>query len=107
MADEGFVKVANIDDIPPGSKKAVKIPRYEFLLVNVAGTIHACDAICNHQLYPLRGGDLDGEEITCDLHGAVFNVTTGAVVSEPATKALRVFEVRVEGSDIFVGPVKS
>ena len=106
MAEAGFVKVANIDDIPPGSKKAVRIRREEILLINVAGTIFACAAICSHQRYPLMGGGLDGEEITCGLHGSVFNVTTGAVVSEPANESLRVFEVRVEGSDVLVGPVK-
>ena len=107
MVSVSFVKVAQVADLPPGTKKVVKVRRDQVLLVNVAGTIHACDAICTHQLYPLRSGDLDGPEITCPLHEAVFNVATGAVVTDPATEPLKVFEVRIEEPFILVGPEKS
>ena len=106
MAAVNFVKVAKIDDLPPGGTKQVRVRKDDVLLVNVEGTIHACDAICTHQLYPLRNGDLDGEEIVCALHGAIFNVTTGEAVTEPATRPLRTFEVKVEDSFIMVGAVK-
>ena len=107
MVNVSFVKVAQVTELPPGAKKVVKVRRDEVLLINVAGTIHACDAICTHQLYPLRSGDLDGAEITCPLHEAVFNVATGAVVTDPATEPLRLFEVRIEEPFILVGPEKN
>ena len=49
-------------------------------------------------------GQLYGEEVLCPVHGAAFNVKTGAVLSLPADQNLTVYPVRVEGDDILVGP---
>ncbi len=97
--------MADVSDIPPGEMKAVKIGyRQEVLLVNVDGVIHACDNWCNHQRYRLSAGDVDGEEVRCDLHGSKFNVVTGEATNPPATEPLKVFEVRLEGSDVLIRP---
>ena len=107
MADTDFVKVAEVSDIPPGDMKAVRVGNEEILLVNVDGSFHACDDVCTHSYASLSEGDLDGAEVQCPLHGATFNVTTGEVLTPPAAEALRRFEVRVEGTDVLIGPVKS
>ena len=104
MANSDFVRVADISEIPPGEMKAVKVGIQEVLLVNVDGVIHACNNWCNHQRYRLSAGDLDGEEVRCDLHGATFNVVTGDVITPPATEPLQRFEVRLDGSDISIRP---
>ena len=102
MADTDFVRVADVSEIPPGEMKAVKVGILEILLVNVDGIIHACDNWCNHQRYRLSAGDLDGEEVRCDLHGSKFNVVTGEATNPPASEPLKVFEVRLEGSDVLI-----
>ena len=107
MADTDFVKVAEVSEIPPGDMKPVKVGKEEILLVNVDGEIHACDDVCSHSYASLSEGDLDGAEVQCPLHGAIFNVTSGEAITPPAVAALRLFEVRIEGSDILVGPAKS
>jgi nitrite reductase/ring-hydroxylating ferredoxin subunit len=56
---------------------------------------------------PLNEGSLEGELVECPLHGSVFNVTIGEVVGTPAEDELRVFQVRVDGQDILVGPPTS
>ena len=105
MVDTGFVRVADVSEIPPGGMKAVKVGAQEVLLVNVDGIIHACDNWCNHQHYRLSaGGIVDGEEVSCDLHGSKFNVVTGDPTNPPAIQPLKVFEVRLDGSDILVRP---
>ena len=106
MAQGDFVKVAELSEIAPGNMKMVEVGGEQVLLVNVEGTIHACDDVCTHSYASLSEGDLGGEEIECPLHGALFNVTTGEVISPPAEDALRIFEVRIEGEDILVGPPK-
>lgn len=106
MADSDFVKVADVGEISPGDMMPVKVGDTEILIVNVDGTIHACDDICSHSYAALSEGDLDGNEVQCPLHGAIFNVATGQVITPPATQNLRTFEVRIEGSDILVGPAK-
>lgn len=107
MADTDFVKVAEVSEIPPGDMKAVRVGNEEILVVNVDGSFHACDDVCTHSYASLSEGDLDGAEVQCPLHGATFNVTTGEVLTPPAAEALRRFEVRIEGSDVLIGPVKS
>ena len=102
MADTGFVRVADISEIPPGEMKAVKVGIQEVLLVNVDGVIHACDNWCNHQRYRLSAGDVDGEEVRCDLHGSKFNVVTGEATNPPASEPLKLFEVRLDGSDVLI-----
>ena len=104
MADSGFVRVADVSEIPPGEMKAVKVGIQEVLLVNVNGVIHACDNWCNHQRYRLSAGDLDGEEVRCDLHGSKFNVVTGEATNPPATEPMKIFEVRLDGSDVLIRP---
>jgi 3-phenylpropionate/trans-cinnamate dioxygenase ferredoxin component len=54
---------------------------------------------CAQQTCPLSGGLLTGTIIMCQCHGSRFDITTGAVISGPATEALNVYEVQeVEGS---------
>ena len=104
MAETGFVRVADVSEIPPGQMKAVKVGIQEVLLVNVDGVIHACDNWCNHQRYRLSAGDVDGEEVRCDLHGSKFNVVTGEATNPPATEPMKLFEVRLDGSDVLIRP---
>lgn len=104
MADSDFVRVADISEVPPGDMLLVDVGEDQVLLVNIEGNIHACDDICSHSYASLSEGDLSGNEVQCPLHGAIFNVVTGAVLTPPASEALRTFQVRVEGSEILVGP---
>ena len=103
MADE-FVKVAALSDIPPGDMVSVRVGAEEILLVNLDGDLHACDDICTHAYANLSEGDLEEGEVVCPLHGAVFDVASGAPVTPPATEPLRKFAIRIDGDDILVGP---
>lgn len=104
MGQSGFVKVADLSEVSPGEMKYVEFGDNQVLLANVQGTIYACDNLCTHAFAPLAEGDLDGEQVECPLHGSVFNVATGEVIDPPAVESLRVFQVRIEGQDILVGP---
>jgi len=107
MADSGFVKVADGGELSPGDRKAVDVGGEQVLLVNVDGTIYACDEVCTHAYAALSEGDLNGDELECPLHGANFNVTTGECLTPPAEDNLRVYPVQIEGQDILVGPPSS
>jgi nitrite reductase/ring-hydroxylating ferredoxin subunit len=102
-----FVKVAEVTELAPGEMKVVEWGEDQVLLVNLDGSMYACDNICTHAGAPLNEGSLEGELVECPLHGSVFNVTNGEVVGPPAEDELRVFQVRVDGQDILVGPPTS
>jgi len=104
LAVEDYVKVASLDTLPPGEMMHVEIRGQWILLVNVDGEVHACSDVCPHQFSQLSYGELDGAEVSCPLHGAIFNVVTGDQLpgkySEFGPVAL--YEVRIDGSDILV-----
>jgi len=104
MAEIALVKVAELGELSPGDLKMVEVGDNQILLANVAGSIYACDNVCTHAFAPLSEGGLDEEQVECPLHGSIFSVTTGEVIGPPAVENLRVFQVRIEGQDILVGP---
>ena len=70
-------------------------------VARVDDRLYAFDDLCTcaPEACPLSGGLLTGTTIMCQCHGSRFDITTGAVINGPATKALNVYEVQeVEGS---------
>jgi nitrite reductase/ring-hydroxylating ferredoxin subunit len=95
-----FVKVATTDQVSPGQAKLVEVNGTEIALFNIDGAFHAIDNNCTHVGGPLCEGELDGGEVTCPWHGAVFDVTTGKVIGPPAAEPVNYYNLRVVGSDI-------
>jgi len=79
----GFVKVAKTDEISPGHGKLVEAGGKKIALFNVEGTFYAIDDTCTHVGGPLSEGSLDGKEVTCPWHGAIYDVTSGEVLGPP------------------------
>ena len=107
MAEAGFVKVAQLDDLPPGEMMMVEVGDDRILLANVEGKVHAIEDICSHAYASLSEGDLSGQEVECPLHGGAFDLVSGEAVTPPATESVKVYELRIEGQDILLGPAKS
>ena len=83
----------HVPDVPPGSCFLVG----DAVVFNVAGQFFATQSRCTHRQGPLNKGRLEGSTITCPLHGAQFNVTTGDVLRGPARDPLKTYRVTVEG----------
>ena len=97
-----FIKVAGVGDIAPGEARGVEARGKRIALFNIDGTFHAIDDTCTHRGGPLSEGMLMGTEVTCPWHGAVFDVTSGAVRGAPAPRDVAHYAVRVEGQNIEV-----
>jgi nitrite reductase/ring-hydroxylating ferredoxin subunit len=78
-----FVDVADVNDVPEGKTKHVEVKEKEILLANSDGKVYALCDRCSHNNAPLSMGTLNGKVITCPMHGARFDVTTGNKVAEP------------------------
>ena len=100
----GHVKVATVGDIPPGKAMSVEVGGEEVALFNLEGTYYAIGDVCTHAGGPLSEGQLEGEEVECPWHGALYNVRTGEVLSPPAPKGVKSYSVKVEGDDILISP---
>ena len=101
-----FTDVAAARDVAPGKLLGVKLgDGTRICLYNHLGTIGAVAGMCTHAEYPMDSGTLRGDgTIECGWHGARFDCRTGAVCRPPAVDPLPVYEVRVEGDRVLVGP---
>jgi nitrite reductase/ring-hydroxylating ferredoxin subunit len=92
-------------EVPEGEMIGVSVDGEELLVANVGGRYHALGAVCTHEGCNLAElGQIDGDELSCQCHGSVFDLNTGEVVSPPADEPLPVYDVRVEGDAIQVRP---
>jgi len=55
----------------------IEVKGKSIVLAMVNGQIHAMDPVCSHQGWPIENGTLEGYEITCPLHYAVFDIRNG------------------------------
>jgi 3-phenylpropionate/trans-cinnamate dioxygenase ferredoxin subunit len=71
-------------------------------IARVDNRLYAFDDLCTcaDQACPLSSGLLTGTTLMCQCHGSRFDVTTGAVVSGPATEPLNLYEVQELGGDV-------
>ncbi len=89
-------------EVPEGGLRLAKVGEAFVMLSNVDGAIYATSRTCPHAGAALNYGYLEGSEVMCALHGAMFDVITGEVVMGPAPHGLRVFPIKVEGDDVLV-----
>lgn len=82
-----------IGELPAGSVLLVG----DVAVFNVEGGFCATQARCTHRQGLLTEGTLDGSTVTCPLHGAQFNVWTGAALRGPARDPLKTYAVTVDG----------
>jgi nitrite reductase/ring-hydroxylating ferredoxin subunit len=75
----GFQRVANKRDIKEGSLLGVELEGNNIVLAMINGQVFAMDAVCSHQGAPLEEGTLEGFNLTCPWHYAVFDVRNGKV----------------------------
>jgi nitrite reductase/ring-hydroxylating ferredoxin subunit len=78
-----FIDASDTKDVPPGKMKHVEAEEKEILLANTDGKVYALCDRCSHMNAPLSMGAMNGKVITCPMHGARFDVTTGKKVGEP------------------------
>ena len=99
-----FRAVGQDDGLPDG----FVVPFYlsdRKLRISVAragGRLYAFDDLCScaGNSCSLSGGLLTGTTIMCQCHGSEFDVTTGAVLSGPASRPLDVYDVQVINGSI-------
>ena len=107
-ADEesAFEPLASLGELSEGTVlQRVRSTGDAICLVRQNGQISALSDICTHQHFSMSQGDLlpDGT-LQCAWHGARYDCSTGQVKQVPATAPLPVFQVRLEGERILVGP---
>ena len=104
MPGPGFIAVATLDAVRPGTFVKVVHAGRSYLIANVEGRFYAVEDNCSHEDYPLSYGCLDGARIKCSLHGSRFDLATGNPAEEPAELPIRTYRVVVEEGRVWLDP---
>jgi 3-phenylpropionate/trans-cinnamate dioxygenase ferredoxin subunit len=94
--------VALEEELTPGKTCGVEVGPYKVLVCNVDGELFAVENFCTHAKVSLSFAELRGDQIECPVHGARFDVRTGAVLCLPARRGLRRFDVRKAEGGVIV-----
>jgi 3-phenylpropionate/trans-cinnamate dioxygenase ferredoxin subunit len=59
---------------------------------------------CSHRDFPLSVGEVDAASctVTCEWHGAAFDLRTGEPTCPPAFKPIPVYPVRVDADEVWI-----
>lgn len=90
-----FVKVASVQELPPGKAKPVTVGTRRIALIHAGDQFYALEDTCPHKGAPLSEGDVEGTELVCPWHAAAFDLATGAHLCPPAPRGVATFPVRV------------
>jgi 3-phenylpropionate/trans-cinnamate dioxygenase ferredoxin subunit len=90
--------------VSPGEALHVDGGPYGVCVVRVGDGLYALSDRCSHAKVALSDGEVDPEELTieCWKHGSTFSLLDGKPQSLPATEAVAVYPVRVDGDEVVV-----
>lgn len=95
-------RVATAAAVPVGEVRVVQCGDRSLAVSNIDGTLYAIDNRCTHDNGPLGEGRLRNGRIICPRHGAAFDAKTGRVLSLPAVRSVRAYDVAVDGNDVYI-----
>src|SRR5215208_6528893 len=80
MTEDGYQKLANKKDFQ-GDNRLLKVePEGKPIVLSlVNGKVYAMNAVCSHEGGPLEEGTLEGYNLTCPWHYAIFDVRNAKV----------------------------
>jgi 3-phenylpropionate/trans-cinnamate dioxygenase ferredoxin subunit len=92
------------DEVAPGTARRFDVGRHRVALVRIGDDFYAVGDRCSHADFSLSEGEVwpDELEIECWKHGSTFSLKTGEPQSLPATRPVPVYDVVVQGDDVFV-----
>lgn len=90
----GFEKVCALEALPLGATLVFQMADKPVALVHSSKGVFAFEDYCPHRAGPLSEGLIEGTEVTCGWHSARFDLTTGACLSGPTKKGLKVRQVK-------------
>ncbi len=90
-----------LSDLKPDEPKRVTLGDEAVCVVRCKdGSIYAVRDECSHASIPLSDGPVEGRQIVCPWHGAMFDLKTGRATCGPAVDPIRCFAVTCEGETV-------
>jgi len=100
---QGPIDLGDLSGLADGQLRAYpEVGAHGIVVCRVAGELHAVEDNCSHREARLSEGRLRGTLLTCPLHGAQFDVRTGAHQGPPAAVPIAHFDVVEAGGSASV-----
>lgn len=96
------VRVARLEDLPPGSVRLVDAGGTRVVLARVGDAVYACGEVCAHRGGPLGEGRLSGARLACPWHGWMFDVRTGECTFPGRGARVPSYPVEISDGEIWV-----
>lgn len=98
----GFVVVTDLADIPENGNRGYEVAGREVLLCRTPLGVFAIANRCTHADAALEGGRQRGASIFCPLHGARFDLRTGATAGQLTQTPVETFPVELRDGLVLV-----
>jgi 3-phenylpropionate/trans-cinnamate dioxygenase ferredoxin component len=96
-------RVTGATGLPCGHIQRVVLDGVPVCLVHAEdGLFFAVSDLCSHEQTPLSDGWTYEHQIECALHGAVFDLETGAALSLPASEPITTYPTAIDGEDLLI-----
>ncbi len=97
-----MIHVCALADMPRGSARRLPLSPPVSVFHTDDGELYAIDDTCTHQDASLADGWLEGCEVECPLHAAIFDLRTGEPDGLLARVPVRTHTVVLEGDAVYV-----
>jgi 3-phenylpropionate/trans-cinnamate dioxygenase ferredoxin subunit len=97
-----MIHVCAIADLPRGSARRLPLSPPVSVFHTDDGGLYAIDDTCTHQDASLADGWLEGCEVECPLHAAIFDLRTGEPDGLLAREPVRTHTVVLQGDAVYV-----
>lgn len=97
-----MIDIASLDDIPREGARVVRTPLGCVAVFRTADDrVFALDDRCPHKGGPLSEGIVHGDQVTCPLHGWVFDLATGLAQGADEGR-VTTYPARTTGGRVFI-----
>jgi 3-phenylpropionate/trans-cinnamate dioxygenase ferredoxin subunit len=96
----------NFADLAEGKAKRIEVDGAPVCVARIGDEVFAIGDTCSHSDASLAEGDISGYKIECWLHGAEFDLRTGAALTPPATTAVPTYSVHRDGDTVTISASK-
>ena len=92
----------SFSELEDGKPKKIALGDKDVCVARIGDDVFAVADMCTHSEASLSEGDISNYKIECWLHGAEFDLRTGAATTPPAVEALETFEVQRDGDTVTI-----
>jgi 3-phenylpropionate/trans-cinnamate dioxygenase ferredoxin subunit len=97
-----MIHVCSLADLPRGSARRLPLRPPVSVFHTEDGSLYAIDDTCTHQDASLADGWLEGCEVECPLHAAIFDLRTGEPDGMLAREPVQTHRVVVSDDSVYV-----